>query len=83
MLRLGLGIALYISLLDQATKWFILERIMVPPRPIEVAHLQSCSGAEPWGEFRASQFCIGVDADLAIGVCRCSFAVLSCLVKTN
>ena len=36
MLRLGLGIALYISLLDQATKWLILERIMVPPRPIEV-----------------------------------------------
>ena len=36
MLRLGLGIALCISLIDQATKWLILERIMVPPYPIEV-----------------------------------------------
>ena len=36
MLRLGLGIALCISLLDQATKWLVLERIMVPPYPIEV-----------------------------------------------
>jgi signal peptidase II len=36
MLRLGLGIALCISLFDQATKWLVLERILVPPHPIEV-----------------------------------------------
>lgn len=36
MLRLGLGIAFCISLFDQAIKWLVIERIMVPPHPIEV-----------------------------------------------
>jgi signal peptidase II len=36
MLRLGLAIALAVVLFDQATKWVVLERVMVPPHLIEV-----------------------------------------------
>ncbi len=36
MLRLGLGIAGSIALIDQATKWLILVQVMTPPRSIEV-----------------------------------------------
>lgn len=36
MLRLGLGIAGSVTLLDQATKWLILAQVMVPPKTIEV-----------------------------------------------
>ena len=36
MLRLGLGLALAVAVLDQASKWIIVARVMDPPRFIEV-----------------------------------------------
>ncbi len=36
MLRIGLGIAGSIVLIDQATKWLILAQVMSPPRTIEI-----------------------------------------------
>ncbi len=36
MLRLGLGLALAVAVLDQASKWVIVARVMDPPRFIEV-----------------------------------------------
>lgn len=35
-LRLGLGLALAVVILDQASKWAVLARLMDPPRAIEV-----------------------------------------------
>ncbi len=35
-LRLGLGLALVVAILDQASKWVVLTRLMDPPRVIEV-----------------------------------------------
>jgi signal peptidase II len=32
----GIGIALLVIAVDQLTKWWILERVMVPPRAIEI-----------------------------------------------
>lgn len=34
--RLGLGLALIVAVLDQASKWVIVDRVMDPPRFIEV-----------------------------------------------
>jgi signal peptidase II len=34
--RLGLGLALAVAVLDQASKWVIVDRVMDPPRFIEV-----------------------------------------------
>lgn len=36
MMRLGLAIATVVLLLDQATKWWILTQVMVPPRILEI-----------------------------------------------
>ena len=35
-MRLALGLALLVVLLDQLSKWVILERVMIPPREIPV-----------------------------------------------
>ncbi len=36
MLRFGLSVAIIVLILDQATKWYVLEWVMQPPRIIEV-----------------------------------------------
>ena len=78
LIRLGLLISTLVILLDQASKFWIVQYVMVPPRIIEITPFFQCRyGLEQRSEFRVAQQPIDLDPGVLGGLAVAISVVLA------